>query len=232
MEFWNKAFYYFKKALIYFILTSIFSVIVFRFIPPPATPLMGIRAIDHWWNNEKVKFNKEWKSIDEVSIHIQKALIASEDQDFLNHFGFDFKAMKAAFKYNQVKNHHKIKGGSTITQQVAKNLFLWPGRSYIRKIFEAYFTLLIEIFWSKERILEVYLNIIELGRGIYGIEAASQKYFHHISKKINPSEAALIAAIVPNPLKLSPTHPSRMVKRRQKWILFQMHYIKELNFRE
>ena len=232
MNFWDTVLLWIKRVFLFFLVSSITSVILLRFIPPLYTPLMIIRAGQQYWKDDKVIIKKDWTNIKNISIHIQKAVIASEDQEFLTHFGFDIDAMKKAYKNNQKQHVRRIKGGSTITQQVAKNLFLWPGRSYLRKIIEAYFTLLLEIFWSKERIMEMYLNIIELGKGIYGIEAASRIYFKIPAKKIKPGQAALIAATIPNPLKWSPLRPTLYINKRQHWILGQMYYIKELKYKE
>jgi monofunctional biosynthetic peptidoglycan transglycosylase len=152
-----------------------------------------------------------------------RAAIASEDGRFLTHHGFDIEAMQKAYAYNQKSK--RTKGGSTITQQVAKNIFLWPQRSYFRKGLEAYFTVLIELFWSKKRIMEVYLNSIEMGKGIYGVEAASQYYFKKPAKELSKRESALIAAILPNPLKWSASKPNAYIQKRQYRILKAMKYV-------
>ena len=162
----------------------------------------------------------EWFSYDDISKQMAIAVIAAEDQNFPFHFGFDFEQIEKAIE--QSNRGRKLRGASTITQQVAKNLFLWEGRSFIRKGFEAYFTVLIELLWSKERILEVYLNIIETGDMIFGVGAASQIYFKKLPSKITRSQAALIAATIPNPKRFSARNPSGYIFRRQSWILGQM----------
>ena len=152
------------------------------------------------------------------------AVLCSEDQLFMEHNGFDMKAIEKALEYNDKKKGKKLRGGSTISQQTAKNVFLWQGRSWLRKGLEAYFTLLIEVMWSKERIMEVYLNVIEMGDGIYGTEAAAQEYFQKSAAKLTASQAALIAAVLPNPRKWSPANPTGYIKKKQQWILRQMGY--------
>ena len=159
----------------------------------------------------------EWVPIEKISKHMQKAVVRSEDAKFYMHYGFDFEAIKKAQEYN--KRHKKKKGASTISQQTAKNVFLWPSRTYIRKGFEAYFTILLELFWSKERIMEVYLNVVELGPGVYGVEAASKKFFKKSASKLSLSEAALLTAVLPNPIKLKVGRPSAYVLKRQSQIV-------------
>lgn len=162
----------------------------------------------------------EWFSYEDISKQIPLAVIAAEDQNFPFHFGFDFEQIEKAIERS---NHgRKLRGASTITQQVAKNLFLWEGRSFIRKGLEAYFTLLIELLWSKERIIEVYMNIAEMGDMIFGVGAASQIYFKKLPNKLTRSQAALLTAVIPNPLRFSVKKPSGYVFRRQNWILGQM----------
>lgn len=210
------------KGIITFFLLSIFTVIIFRWVPIPFTPLMIIRNAEQWSKGEKAAFNHKWVSMDKISSNLAKAVIVSEDQKFIEHFGFDFEAIEKAFEKN--KTRKRIKGGSTITQQTAKNVFLWPQRSYVRKGFEVYFSFLIEIFWDKERILEVYLNSIEMGNGIYGAEAASQHWFRKPASKLSKYEAASIAAILPNPRKYKATSSSNYIENRKNWILRQMNY--------
>lgn len=173
----------------------------------------------------------DWVSLENISPKLQLAVVCSEDQHYLEHSGFDFAAIKQAVKSN--KKGKKIRGASTISQQTAKNVFLWQGRNYIRKGFEVYFTFLIEIFWSKERIMEVYLNSIEMGNGVYGAEAAAQYWFHKEAKKLTKDEAAAIAAILPNPRKWIANPPSNYVSKRKAWIKEQMNYWGgELEFEE
>lgn len=167
----------FIKIVTWFLSLSVFSVVLFRFVPIPITPLMIIRCIEQKGDGKKMKLDKDWMSLDEISPVMPLAVIAAEDQNFEEHVGFDIDAIKKAEEYNKKHKGKRVKGASTITQQTAKNVFLWPSRSWVRKGFEVYFTLLIEVFWSKKRIMEVYLNVIETGDGIYGVEAAAN--IHH-----------------------------------------------------
>lgn len=209
------------KSALYFFIVSVVSVIVFRFIPIPLTPLMLIRCAQQTVNGKELRLYKKWKSIDDISPKLQLAVVASEDQLFLEHHGFDVEAIKDALKFNG--KHKRVRGASTISQQTAKNLFLWPSRSWIRKGFEVYFTVLLEVLWSKERIMEVYLNIIEMGDGVYGAEGAAQTYFHTSAKQLSSSQCALIAAIIPNPIKYKLSRPTPFINARQSWILRQMN---------
>ncbi len=211
-----------KRIVLWFVALSIFLVILFRWVPVPITPLMVSRAVDHKLEGKGPKIIKEWKSLDELSPHLQLAVVCTEDQNFLKHHGLDFGALRKA--YFNVEGRSKRRGASTITQQVAKNVFLWNGRSYVRKGLEAYFAVLIDLFWSKERIMEVYLNVIEMGDGIYGAEAASKKYFGKSAKNLTKRQAATIAAILPSPLRYSATRPSPYVSRRIDWTMQQMRY--------
>lgn len=217
----------FKVAIGFFIL-SVFSAIVFRWVPVPFTPLMLIRNVEQWSKGEKAPFEHDWVSMDKISQNLAKAVIVSEDQKFMEHFGFDVEAIEKAYEKN--KKGKKIKGASTITQQTAKNVFLWPSRTYVRKGFEVYFTFLIEVFWSKNRILEVYLNSIEMGKGIYGAEAAAQHWFRKPAAKLSSYEAASIAAILPNPRRYRASGSSGYIERRKNWILRQMNYYGPLTF--
>ncbi len=216
------------KLILYFFGISIGLVILFKFVPVPFTPLMFIRTIEQIASNDKVVWKRDWISIDEMGTSIQKAVIASEDGKFTTHNGFDVKAIEKAYKNNQ--KGRKVKGGSTISQQTAKNVFLWPGRSYLRKGLEAYFTVLIEIVWGKERIMEVYLNSIEMGNGIYGIEAASQHWFNKSAKNLTKAEAAAIAAILPNPRVYKAKNSSRYIERRKNAIKRQMNFYTNPNY--
>ena len=216
------------KIAISFVVISVVSVILFRWIPVPVTPLMIIRSVEQLANSEKAVLSHHWVPLDKISNNLAKAVIVSEDQKFIEHFGFDFEAIEKAFTGNQ--KGRKIKGGSTITQQTAKNVFLWPQRSYIRKGFEMYFTFLNEVFWSKQRILEVYLNSIEMGNGVYGAEAAAQHWFRKPAAKLTKYESAAIAAILPNPRKYKAKGSSNYVERRKNWIVRQMGYFGPLKF--
>jgi monofunctional biosynthetic peptidoglycan transglycosylase len=210
-----------RKVVIYFFVSSIAVAILYRFIDPPITWLMVQRLFEQKFAGKEMKLSKDWVDIEELSPNLGKAVIASEDQRFMDHHGFDYESIQKAYEYNQT-HKHKI-GASTISQQVAKNVFLWPGRSWIRKGLETYFTLLIELFWDKKRILEVYLNIVELGDGVYGAEAASRKYFKRGADKLSKQQAATLAAILPSPLKWSATKPGPKVKSRITWIVREMN---------
>ncbi|MBA3901984.1 MAG: monofunctional biosynthetic peptidoglycan transglycosylase [Bacteroidetes bacterium] len=218
--FLKKAYRFILKLIIGFFVLSIFSVIIFRWVPIPVTPLMLIRLAEQASEGKDLKLNKEWVPMEKISHHLPIAVVASEDQRFLKHYGFEFDAMKRAMEHN--KKGKRIRGGSTISQQTAKNVFLWHGRNYLRKGLEVYFTALIEFFWSKERIMEVYLNVIEMGDGIYGAQAASKKYFNTDAQKLTPHQAATIAAILPNPRKYSASKPGPYIQRRQTGIQVQM----------
>jgi monofunctional glycosyltransferase len=208
------------KVIIIFFAASFLTALAYRWIPVPVTPLMLIRVAEQLTDGKEVRLKKNWQPIEKISPHLPLAVVAAEDQLFLKHWGFDTDAMERAFKNNQ--KGKRIKGASTISQQTAKNVFLWPGRTYFRKALEVYFTALIELLWSKERILEVYLNVIEMGEGIYGADAASEIYFRTSAEKVSAQQAALIAAILPNPRKYSAVKPTPYIQGRQQWILRQM----------
>jgi monofunctional glycosyltransferase len=227
---WKKIRRIIFKIIFWFLGLSIFSTILFRFIPIPVTPLMIIRCVEQKTAGKELKLAKDWTCLEETSPVMPLAVMAAEDQNFEEHFGFDLDAIRKAEQYNEKHKGKRMKGASTITQQTAKNVFLWPSRSWIRKGFEVYFTFLIEIFWSKKRIMEVYLNIIETGDGIYGVEAASKKYFHKPSSKLSIYEAARIAAILPDPRNWSPVHPSTRVERKAQRIVKYMGQLKTENF--
>lgn len=210
------------RIFVGFIIISIVSVILFRWLPVPITPLMVIRCIEQKADGKNMILKHDWVSLEEISPKLQLAVVCSEDQNYLKHFGFDWGAIEKAMKANEKGS--KIRGGSTISQQTAKNVFLWPGRSYIRKAFEAYFTLLIEICWSKERIMEVYLNSIEMGNGVYGAESAAQHWFKKAAVKLNKPESAAIASILPNPIKYVANPPSAYISKRKAWIMQQMSF--------
>ena len=220
----KSVFRFIGKLILWFLGLSILSVVIFKFVPVPFTPLMLSRTIDHVVAGEPIKLSHDWESIENISKNLQKAVIASEDGNFLEHNGFDFEAIQKAFENNQ--KGKKLKGGSTISQQVAKNVFLWQGRSYIRKAIEAYFTVLIEAIWSKERIMEVYLNSIEMGNDVYGAEAAAQHWYGKTAANLNVREAAGIAAILPNPRKFKAKNSSSYIERRKGRIVKIMRYIK------
>ena len=194
-------------VLIFGFIGPVLVTALYRFVPPPLTYLMVERAI------EGRGFDRRWKSLDEISPALVRAAIAAEDARFCSHHGFDFNAMEKAFRNNE-KRPNRIKGGSTISQQTAKNVFLWPDRSYVRKGLEAYFTVLIEVMWGKPRIMEVYLNSIEWGPGVYGAEAAAQRNFGVSAKNLSATQAARLAAILPSPLKWRAAKPGPYVKKR------------------
>jgi monofunctional biosynthetic peptidoglycan transglycosylase len=177
---------------------------------------MVIRIIEFKSDNQDAIYSHDWVPLEEISPNLQKAVIASEDGNFLKHSGFDFEAMQKAFKNNQ--KGRKLKGGSTISQQTAKNVFLWQGRSYVRKGLEAYFTVLIELIWGKKRIMEVYLNSIEMGNGVYGVQEASRVWFKKDAKNLTAHEAAAIAAILPNPRLYKASNSSGYINRRKEKI--------------
>ncbi len=210
------------KIFLWFIAISIVLVLLFKWVPIPITPLMVIRCVEQKMEGKDMKLEKKWKPLEEISPSLQLAVVCSEDQNFLKHHGFDFGAIEKAMKHN--KKSKKKRGASTISQQTAKNVFLWPGRSWVRKGFEVYFTFLIETFWSKERIMEVYLNVIEMGPGIYGAEAASQAYFNKSAIKISKQQAATIAVVLPSPLKYNAKRPSGFLQGRINWTMKQMRF--------
>jgi monofunctional biosynthetic peptidoglycan transglycosylase len=204
---------------IFFIVLSVIPVFLYRIISPPITPLMFLRSLDMKIESDPVVMNYKWVSLDEMSPNLFKAALAAEDDKFLEHTGFDFRAIKLAYQSNQ-KSTKRVKGGSTISQQTAKNVFLWPHRDYLRKGLEAWFTLLIEACWGKERIMETYLNIVELGDGIYGVEVASLKYFKKHASKLNAYEAASLIAVLPNPHIYKVKDPSDYTLRYRKRFYF------------
>jgi monofunctional glycosyltransferase len=221
-KFLLRSFRFFKYFIIIYFASSFFFVILYKFVNPPLTPLMVIRLAEQSWGGQTVKLKKEWVSLDQMSPNLPLAVVASEDNLFMEHSGFDFESIQKAKEFNAKKKGRKMRGASTITQQTAKNVFLWPQRSWLRKGLEAYFTVLIEFVWGKKRILEVYLNVIETGKGIYGVGAASGIYFKKPASDISRGEAALIAAILPNPLKWNPSSPTPYISGRQQWILWNM----------
>lgn len=213
-----------KKTVVYFFLLSILSVIVLRFVPVYFTPLMGIRLVEQLKYKKKPKLLHTWVDYDNISDNIKLAVIASEDQLFFQHSGFDKKQILKAIEENKVRK--RARGASTISQQTAKNVFLWPQSSWFRKGLETYFTILIELFWSKDRILHVYLNSMETGDGMYGAEAVAQHHFNTSASKLSQSQSALIAATLPNPLRFSSKKPTAYMYKRQAFILRQMRNIR------
>lgn len=206
-----------KKLLFIIILANILFIVWGKFFNPPVT-ITQIGGLLQYG-----KLERDYVSYDEMGSHVKRAVIASEDQAFFTHNGFDYKAIEKAMKSNE--QGKKLRGGSTISQQTAKNIFLWQGRSWIRKGLEAVYTFIIELVWGKDVILERYLNSIEMGRGVFGVEAAADYYFNKNAKNLTKSEAAWIAAILPNPKKYDPKNPSRYLKRKHNWIMRQMNNV-------
>ena len=206
------------RIIIGFIIGSVLLVAVYIVINTPLTPLMIIRVFEGWFGGKNVGITKTWKSYDEISPNVFRSLMAGEDGKFLKHNGFDWNAIERAKKTNERRKGKRLIGASTISMQTSKNVFLWHGRNYVRKGLEAYFTVLIEALWGKKRILEVYANCIEWGDGIYGVEAASQAYFGKSCEKLSAREAALLAAIVPNPRRWSASKPTSYIQRRASMI--------------
>lgn len=210
------------KLVLCLFLLSVLWVLLYRWVAPPFTLHMLTRRAEAPLTAKSPAFIQyEFAEIEEISPYVPLAMIAAEDQLFLAHNGFDYTAIQKAFQRN-LKDRKKIIGGSTISQQVAKNVFLWHGRSYIRKGVEAYFTVLIELLWSKKRIMEVYLNIAEMGDRVFGVEAAAQRYFRKSAKDLNREEAALLAAVLPNPIKFKVSSPSAGVRKKQNRIVRNM----------
>jgi monofunctional biosynthetic peptidoglycan transglycosylase len=204
-----------------FVGLSVLSVALLRWIDPPFSAFMAERRIEAWVTHDRnYAFRHTWVDLARISPNLPLAVVASEDQKFPDHWGFDVEAIEKAYQLNQ--HSHRVHGASTISQQVAKNLYLWSGRSYFRKGLEAYFTLLIEGFWPKRRILEIYLNIAQFGDGTYGAEAASERFFHRPASRLSRSDAAILAAVLPSPERYSVAAPSRYVLQRRDWILGQM----------
>jgi len=197
------------------------AVLALRWINPPYSAFMAAAQISAWIDRDSsYVFRHTWVDLARISPNLPLAVVASEDQKFPDHWGFDVEAIEKAYALN--RHSHRVHGASTISQQVAKNLFLWSGRSYFRKGLEAYFTVLIEAFWPKRRIIEIYLNIAEFGNGLYGAEAAAQRCFHKSAARLSRGDAAVLAAVLPNPERYSAAAPSRYVEQRRDWILGQM----------
>jgi monofunctional biosynthetic peptidoglycan transglycosylase len=216
-SFWARLLF---DAFLVFLAVTVIPVLIFRVVNPPTTPLMWIRWVESGYQDKVPREIKKWRPLKEISPRLIRAVITSEDQKFFTHHGFDWEAVGQAMQVN-LESKRKF-GASTISMQTARNVFLWQNRDWVRKGLEAYFTVLIEWFWGKERILEVYFNIIEWGDGVFGCEAAARKYFKHSIKRASPAESAWMAAILPNPRKWSrPTH-RRWIKKRQARILHTM----------
>lgn len=227
----NKLFKRFRVFLKYFIITfftvSISGVLIYRFLPVPFTPLMVQRSFEQAFNGKKMHIKHQWVPIEKISPNMVLAAVAAEDNNFLLHRGFDFEAIERAQKFNEKSK--RTRGASTISQQTCKNVYLWLGRNYLRKGLEAYYTFLVETFWNKKRIMEVYLNSIEMGDGIFGIEAAAQTYFKKHASHLTRAESAIIAASFPNPRKRNPAAPGTYLVFRQQLILSLMSKIEKIN---
>lgn len=212
-----------RWILVGFFVSTILAVVCLRFIPVFITPLMVIRCVEQVGGGESIKMHHHWVPMEEISRHMPVAVMASEDQRFLKHHGFDYNAIEKAAIHNMKGG--KRHGASTISQQTAKNVFLWPGRSWIRKGFEVYFTFLIEMMWSKQRIMEVYLNSIEMGDGIYGVDAVAEYHFNTTASQLSRSQCALVAATLPNPLRFNSAAPGEYMRKRQRQIEHEMRFI-------
>jgi len=212
----------FYRVSVFFVMFSVLQVLLFKWNDPITSSIMTQRQINSFFSDESYPVFR-WTNYVKISNEIALAVVASEDQNFPTHFGFDFEQINKALA--ERKDKGRLRGASTITQQVAKNLFLWEGKSFIRKGFEAYYTLLIEIMWSKKRILEMYLNIAEMGDNIFGVVEASKIYFEKVPKQLTKRESVSIAAVLPNPKRYSVLNPSKYISRRQKWILNQMRML-------
>lgn len=219
----KRIFRYIRNLVIFFFASTILTVIIYRFLPVYITPLMVIRSVEQIASGEKPTLKHTWVSFDNISPNLPMAVISSEDNRFADHNGFDFVEIEKAMKENETRKRKR--GASTISQQTAKNVFLWPKSSWLRKGFEVYFTFLIETFWSKERIMEVYLNSIEMGDGIYGAQAAAKYKFGTTAKKLSKAQCALIAATLPNPIRFDSSHPSTYIRKRQQQILKLMNLV-------
>lgn len=226
----RRIFRFLWKAALWFLGLSLAFVVLFKFVPVPVTPLMIIRLGEQLADGKELRLKHDWVSIDEISKHLPLAVVCSEDQNFMNHSGFDIKAIERSIDASK-RGSKRLRGASTISQQTAKNVFLWPGRSWVRKGFEVYFTVLIEFAWSKERIMEVYLNSIEMGNGIYGAEAAARHYWKTSAKNLTKRQAAAIAAVLPNPRRYSANPPGPYVQSRIGWITGQMNNWGTLRFK-
>ena len=216
-----------KWIVVAFFASTILSVVALRFLPVYFTPLMFIRCYEQVTEGKDLKLAHHWVPLEKISPSLPRAVMASEDAHFLEHHGFDYEAIEHAAKRNREHPEKRKLGASTISQQTAKNVFLWPGRSWVRKGFEVYFTTMIELMWSKQRIMEVYLNSIEMGDGIYGADAVAEEHFGKSALDLSKAQCALIAATLPNPRKFSSKHPSPYMLKRQGRILLEMRYVPE-----
>jgi len=220
---WRRLLRWTSWGLLALVASSLMTVLLLRFVPVPFSALMVERRIQSWFTPGPYTSRHDWVSLEDIAPCMGVAVIAAEDQNFAEHFGFDWKAIEKAVEHNE--HSRRKRGASTVSQQTAKNIFLWSSRSWVRKGFEVYFTLAIETLWPKKRILEVYLNSVEFGDGIFGVEAASRSYFGKPAKALRPSEAALLAAVLPNPHKFKVSSPGPYIQKHQAWILIQMRQL-------
>ncbi|EKN3837930.1 monofunctional biosynthetic peptidoglycan transglycosylase, partial [Yersinia enterocolitica] len=221
----NWLWYWGKRAVIGIVALWLAGILIFAFLPVPFSMVMIERQLGAWLTGDfSYVAHSDWVPMDEISPYMALAVMAAEDQKFPEHWGFDVGAIESALAHNQ-RNQNRIRGASTLSQQTAKNLFLWDGRSWVRKGLEVGLTAGIELVWTKRRILTVYLNIAEFGDGIFGVEAAARHFFNKPASKLSASEAALLAAVLPNPLRFKANAPSGYVISRQQWILRQMRQL-------
>ena len=214
-----------RGIVVAFLASTILAVVALRFVPVYFTPLMFIRLVQQAKEGRELKLSHHWVPLSNISPSMPVAVMASEDARFLEHHGFDYEAIEKAAMRNLKHPEKRKLGASTISQQTAKNVFLWPGRSWLRKGFEVYFTALIELLWSKQRIMEVYLNSIEMGEGIYGVDAVAEEHFHTDALHLTRSQCALIAVTLPNPRRFSSLHPSAYIRKRQARIEHEMKFV-------
>jgi monofunctional biosynthetic peptidoglycan transglycosylase len=221
----SRPWFWLKRGLITVVGAWLLGIVVFAFLPVPFSAVMVERQVGAWLSGDfGYVAHSDWVSMDDISPQMALAVMAAEDQKFPEHWGFDVAAIEKALSHNE-RRPTRIRGASTLSQQTAKNLFLWDGRSWLRKGLEAGLTSGIELVWTKRRILTVYLNIVELGDGVFGVEEASQRYFNKPAKRLTASEAALLAAVLPNPHRFKANAPSGYVVQRQQWIMRQMRQL-------
>ena len=225
---WKKMRAIIRWTVVAFLGSTILAVVALRFLPVYFTPLMFIRCYEQMTEGKSLKMKHHWVPLNKISPSLPMAVMASEDAKFLKHHGFDYQAIEHAAERNRKHPEKRKLGASTISQQTAKNVFLWPGRSWVRKGFEVYFTALIELMWPKERIMEVYLNSIEMGDGIYGADAVAEEHFGTDAQNLTKAQCALIAATLPNPRKFSSKNPSSYMRKRQARIMREMKYVDKL----
>ena len=225
---WKKLRAIIRWTVVAFLGSTILAVVALRFLPVYFTPLMFIRCYEQIAEGKSLKMKHHWVPLNKISPSLPMAVMASEDAKFMRHHGFDYQAIEHAAERNRKHPEKRKLGASTISQQTAKNVFLWPGRSWVRKGFEVYFTALIELMWPKERIMEVYLNSIEMGDGIYGADAVAEEHFGTDALSLTKSQCALIAATLPNPRKFSSKNPSAYMRKRQARIMREMKYVDKL----